>query len=154
MYRRCHRLGRALGCEFVQAQPPKVYARVQLLGLVGDHADDAGLQRHRLARRPSHDALEHVHGIGHVRGHAAQRTPAPSAIGDACRGWQAGGRGERRYEGQRRRARVQAGPQGQRCGSIRGVQPARRWRVRVAARWRRARGRRVRRQPVQAPHAA
>lgn len=154
MYRRCHWLRRVLGCEVVQTQPPKVYARVQLLRLVRYHANAAGGLGHRFARRRSHDGLQHVHRVWHVRGHTAGQSPARGAIGDGGCGGQTGGRGERRDQGQGRRARVEARPQGQRRGPVGGVQAARRWGVRVAARGRRARGRRVCGQPVQTPHAA
>ena len=138
-----------LSHEILQAQPPEVDMLVQLLR-PAQHAAALPACCRRTARRGSHDGLEHVYRIGDVGGHAGRLAPAQPAIGHARRQRQARGRGAGRDEGrQRRGARVEARPDGLGRG---GIAATGSWRARVAARRGRARGRRVRREPIQAPH--
>ena len=154
MYGRGHWLGGFVCCEVEQTAPTEVDVRVQVVWLVGYHADLAGLDGHGVTRRRAHDGLQDVQRVWKVQRDGAVGAPALGAIGGVGGRGQARGGGERGDERQRGGARVQTRSQGQGRGAVSRIQSARRWGGRVATRRRRARGRRVRRQTVEAPHAA
>ena len=148
MYRRngCWRLRR----KGLQAEAPEINVLVHLFRPSQYVPRRVSICSSQTTRRCSHDGLEHVHGIEDVWRRSRSRPSARPAIGHACgRGQTCRGCTGRYQRRQGRRARCQTGPH--RLGRS-WIAPSRGRRVRVATRGRGARGRRVRREPVQSPH--
>jgi hypothetical protein len=150
--RRVACLRRCLRREGLQTQVPEVYVHLHRVRLARYGPKLVAFGHNRLSRWSSHDVLQHLDRVGCIWGRSPRRSPASCAIGYPYACGQVCARGSRGYKGQRRGARIEARPRRQ-WHRPRRIWATRRWRVRVAARRRRARGRGVGGQPVEPPHS-